>query len=343
MGNTLIKYKETTSLNLSKYLFFDSKIDLNSSKIFKILSYNILADCYADPDWLKQSKKEDLEFKARSLKILKQIQGFDCDIICLQEVDHYHDFYKKQFDDLGYKNIYVRKLGPKHDGVLIGVKSDRYEIVNSVELDLNSDPEYANHPDFQRGSVALFAKIRDIQNPKIEINVLCTHLYWDPKFEHVKYLQTSVICKFLENKLEKDENVVICGDFNSMPSCRLVQMLMTKNAPVKNDKETLNSEGLEIMNKIYSGLGSVFKRFEFDNVYRHYGKLTGQADREYPSYTNYTDGFKDTLDYIFFSKKDFEVKGMLKLPTPEEINSKTLPNGEHPSDHLPIVGILELK
>jgi len=257
-------------------------------------------------------------------------------------LDHYLDFYKKELTALGYKNVFLRKNNSKHDGCLIGVKRDRLDIMESVELDMNLNHEYEKEPDFQRGSVALLAKIRDIRDPKITLSVVCTHIFWDPKFEHVKYLQMSLICKLLENTVKETDNLVVCGDFNSTPNTNVVNLLMTKGIPVLQSTESQSEKGLDVMKKVHLGLDSFLKKFEFDNTYRHYGQVVDQAE-EYPAYTNYTHDFKGTLDHIFFSKNRFEVKGLLGIPKPHEIIGKTLPNEEHPSDHLPIVGILELK
>lgn len=54
--------------------------------------------------------------------------------------------------------------------------------------------------------------------------------------------------------------------------------------------------------------------------------------------------FIECLDYIFynqFGKDVFELKGVRKLPGREK-TAGPLPNGEHPSDHLPIAATFVL-
>lgn len=66
----------------------------------------------------------------------------------------------------------------------------------------------------------------------------------------------------------------------------------------------------------------------------------------YPDFTNYTNNFKNTIDYILIVKlkyndnTDLYLESILKLPDKEildKLNIKTLPNNAFPSDHFPLV------
>ena len=61
---------------------------------FKVLSYNILADCYSKYFMFKYVRHGYLSFQYRSHKILEELKHSNSDIICLQEVDHIEDFYR---------------------------------------------------------------------------------------------------------------------------------------------------------------------------------------------------------------------------------------------------------
>jgi CCR4-NOT transcription complex subunit 6 len=58
-----------------------------------------------------------------------------------------------------------------------------------------------------------------------------------------------------------------------------------------------------------------------------------------PPLTTCTPGFTETIDYIFSA--GVQVKAVRPLPTRESLGKGT-PNGNHPSDHLPIVADLLL-
>lgn len=59
---------------------------------------------------------------------------------------------------------------------------------------------------------------------------------------------------------------------------------------------------------------------------------------EKPKFTNYTVGFVDCLDYIFYEKNKLEIESVVPLPSEEDINKHiALPNAIAPSDHLALV------
>ena len=71
-----------------------------SSSAFRILTYNILADLYADSDFSRtvlfaQCPDYALKISYRKLLLLKELSGYQADIMCFQEVDEKvfeHDF-----------------------------------------------------------------------------------------------------------------------------------------------------------------------------------------------------------------------------------------------------------
>ena len=74
---------------------------------FKVLSYNVLADSLTQ---IKSTKKicqhRDIRFPLLRAEIIQA----EADIICLQECDHYDDFYKPMLEESGYQiNQVVKK------------------------------------------------------------------------------------------------------------------------------------------------------------------------------------------------------------------------------------------
>jgi len=79
------------------------------------------------------------------------------------------------------------------------------------------------------------------------------------------------------------------------------------------------------------------KKSEFDNN-KNAKSFSNKSDyfNNHPLYTNFTDNFKDTIDYIFYSKY-LIVDKILKLPDYSELISEGfLPSSKYPSDHLPL-------
>ena len=69
-----------------------------------------------------------------------------------------------------------------------------------------------------------------------------------------------------------------------------------------------------------------------------------RREREEPLATNYTAGFKGTLDYIFYTSLPLECIERMDIPSFKELDQETaLPSRKHPSDHLPLKAVFIIK
>ena len=119
---------------LLDHIAYQSVTDPN--KLFlKVLSYNILADCYSKYFMFKYVNHGYLHFPFRARRILNEIKEANCDIICLQEMDHYHDFYKGELESLGYalQSTFRRN----RDAVVVGYKREMFKIRAKEAVDYN--------------------------------------------------------------------------------------------------------------------------------------------------------------------------------------------------------------
>ena len=113
--------------------------------------------------------------------------------------------------------------------------------------------------------------------------------------------------------------MIFCGDFNSTPPFGVVEYFSSGHIGADHSdwrsQEGENVVGLEL---------------------NHQPFFTSAAG--YPKYTNYTQGFKDCLDYIWLEKSKFEVTQVVPFPSDEELELYTaLPNIVFPSDHIALV------
>jgi len=80
-------------------------------------------------------------------------------------------------------------------------------------------------------------------------------------------------------------------------------------------------------------------RSSYENYQIYYNNKKGEFPnyiKHHPEFTNFTECFQGTLDYIFYSKQYVPIK-LLKLPTKNDIiKEEYLPNSIHPSDHVKI-------
>jgi len=397
-------------LNIIKQYFTNdyitySKPKSKENKSFTVLSYNILTQRY-----IHKTTKEHkfLEKNIRLDNIVKEIKEINPELFCLQEAndDIISSHIVKQFEK-EYNLIYHNNEGSPLKNV-IGAKKIRFEIINESKViicddkvrynknknknekektekdnggndnESNEDDDEENSQnniiqvDGNRGIINVSMKDKLVKNKTI--NLYCVHFPWRPIYEYQKARIMALIFDLILRK--KINNVIIAGDFNSVPNSILLRMIYYEDwvAEMNRDEEyignfkfnknesNLISETIakmkkrENFNKTINGLlkisKEIYEKFMFRSAYDNYRKEIKQNGhfcflRNHPKYTNYTNKFIDTIDYIFYSKGLNKLK-ILKIPNIEdEVKSNKidmfLPNEKHPSDHLKLVVNFEYK
>eukprot|EP00330_Aristerostoma_sp_ATCC50986_P009280 CAMPEP_0114580540 /NCGR_PEP_ID=MMETSP0125-20121206/4801_1 /TAXON_ID=485358 ORGANISM="Aristerostoma sp., Strain ATCC 50986" /NCGR_SAMPLE_ID=MMETSP0125 /ASSEMBLY_ACC=CAM_ASM_000245 /LENGTH=346 /DNA_ID=CAMNT_0001772155 /DNA_START=167 /DNA_END=1206 /DNA_ORIENTATION=- len=306
-----------------------------------VLSYNILAEAYSD-SFSSDVHPIQLSFAYRSKIVIEEIKKLDADIFFLQEVDNYYNFYKNELKYMGYEVIFNERRN-KIDGIAVGFRKKAFELISSEVINLDTDHIYEKNPEFRRGNIAIVAHLKHLETGKI-VHVLGTHFFWNPRKEHIKYLQMSIIMQYFNKNYSSDDLIIWGGDLNSKPNDNNVNYVSHLIEPTAERMEFFSQEGIEYMKDIHSNMEkNMQKKISFDNAYEFYGAASGNKDKKFPKCTNFTTNFKDTLDHIFFNNKTLKLKKLLKVPDDKTIHEKTLPNKRHPSDHLPIMCVFELK
>lgn len=196
-----------------------------------------------------------------------------------------------------------------------------------------------------------------------------THLHWDPTFDDVKIIQTAVLmeeiarladgwskhppCKdkqlFPFSKADEDSPgadeaiemapsqeyadgatipLIVCGDFNSMPGSGVYELLNTG---------TLAPDHPQLRDFHYGNFTreGMAHPFQLKSAYGSIGEL---------HFTNYTPGFANVIDYIWYSTNAFQVLELLG-----DVDSDYLkrvpgfPNVHFPSDHLALQAKFAIK
>ncbi|CAN7044896.1 unnamed protein product [Brassica oleracea var. botrytis] len=320
---------------------------------FRLVSYNILAQVYVKSSLLPHSPPACLKWKARSHAILGVLKKLEADFFCLQEVDEYDRFYRKNMDSLGYSGIYIQRTGQmKRDGCAIFYKPSCAELVAKERIEYNDLLDSVKADSVQETETSNESKdsrkdSRDLNDPLVRLKRDCvgimaafkinkpfhqvvivanTHLYWDPELADVKLAQAKYLLSRLDqfktlisNEFECTPSLLLSGDFNSIPGDKVYSYLVSGNG---KPAETIEEE-----EEAPVPLCSAY-----------------EVTRGEPKFTNCTPGFTNTLDYIFFSPSDFiKPVSILQLPEPESPDVVGfLPNNHHPSDHLPIGAEFEI-
>lgn len=116
----------------------------SNHKLIFVLSYNILASSYSQPQWFPRSNVQHLEWSFRSKLFEKQFINFNADLICIQEMQEsdFHKWLSPFLDKMGYNSLMFKKqrdvLGNfADDGTNCATfyKRDRFELLTYYELD----------------------------------------------------------------------------------------------------------------------------------------------------------------------------------------------------------------
>jgi CCR4-NOT transcription complex subunit 6 len=323
------------SVNPESPQFDSSSVD--KQKVISILSYNVLAEAYSYV-FAQDIEQKYLDFSHRSPLAVQNIKNFSSDIICLQEIDLVHsDFYKLELEKLGYSVIFAQRPNDIPDGLIFGVKKDSFEI---LEHKIFQFDEAQEDPSYKKGNIAIIAKIKHKYSENI-IHVISTHLFWDPRFDHVKFMQMGQLLTYANKEFTENDIVLWAGDLNSKAYSNQVLYVLNGARPEQEKLES-TADNFQPLLEIYEKFEKVEKRIKWGNAYESYGLAVNDQTRSYPAFTNYTLRFKDTIDHIFFSKSNLKLQALMKVPTEQELNSKALPNHNYPSDHLPLLAFFEI-
>ncbi|XP_077395860.1 protein angel homolog 2 isoform X2 [Festucalex cinctus] len=207
---------------------------------FTVMSYNILAQdlLEANMELYPHCPQEALDWNHRCKMLLEELQKWKPDILCLQEVQENH--YQAQLfpflTEMGYNCVYKRRTGNKTDGCATCYRSSCFSEVSVTPVEFFRPQTEL----LDRHNVGIVAVLRPAvyQGSKVAAkgSLLCvanTHLLFNPRRGDVKLAQLAIMLAEIHSvvKLWKDKgehcNVILCGDFNSLPHTPLYQFITT--------------------------------------------------------------------------------------------------------------------
>jgi nocturnin len=359
-----------TDDDASRYVYDPNRDDASmttstsGARTIQVCQYNALADAlalndafasayYGEDDAEANEEMYDLNWTKRSKDLLRAITSNDSttapDVICMQECDHYYDFFEPELKKLGYAGLYkedqwspCRKFGAPCDGVCIFYKTDKLELLSShapgtprarkddpalnagktlmARFRLKKDPRSESGirnaiGTLIRGNAKPVFSGEDLQ----EIVVVTTHLESAKTVDGIitRLEQTKELCRHLNafaTSLCADVDIVqiiIAGDLNATPNEACVVHLRGRG--MRNAYEDMSA-----------ALGD-----KNSNRFSTWKTRTGLFK---------TGEVKQTIDYILYSAhRGSKVVSVAKLPDESEIPSDVgLPTFGFPSDHLPL-------
>ncbi|ORX58307.1 hypothetical protein DM01DRAFT_1333959 [Hesseltinella vesiculosa] len=320
--------------------------DGDDADTFLVLCYNTLCPMYMSPERYGYTPSWCLEWEYRKDLLLSELQEFDADIVCLQEVatnTYTNDFLPFMQNNGHYEGLFYPKSRSKTmdedqrqlvDGCAVFYKTSRYKLVNHMLVEFNQKalerPEFKECKDtynrlMLKDNIALFLLLEDKQTKK-HLVVTNVHLHWNTAFSDVKLMQIGIMMDELVHFIQRSGYgtlpVVLCGDYNAMPGQGIHEYLL---------KGSLRGSHPEFLNRDYGSYTSIGIKhpFKLKSSYGHLDEL---------DYTNYTVGFKGVLDYIFYTPHRLEPVSLLgPLDRAYMAKQVALPNPHIPSDHIPLL------
>lgn len=283
----------------------------------RVLQWNLLSQALAEQaDGFACCPDAALDWSKRRWRILEEILSYQPDVVCLQEVDHYK-FLSASLGSVGFDGTFYPKPdspccyvrgnnGP--DGCAIFYDRSKFELVRCEKRVLEVFTCQSN----QVTLLCIFRRKLD----DAELCLVTTHL---------KARQGGLLSS-LRNEQGKDlldfvrahrgrRPVIIAGDFNAEPSEPVYRTLITqRDLPLESSYAVRPGSG-------------------------------GVREQE-PPYTTWKIRREGevchTIDYIFYTKPDFQLEARLDLPTEDQIGPGRVPSLAYASDHFSLVADLAL-
>lgn len=346
----------------------------------RISSYNILSRHYLWESVYSYLPLEFTNWRHRLERLDGQFQDLRAvsDIMCFQEMEYqvYKTHWEGKFLENGFQSLFARKPMPGYwtkganlmDGVSIFYNSDKFELLNYQRINMSdhfrSDHIFEQTEDTKerlnsRNTVALIAVLKHKLTDET-IFISNTHLYWSPKHDDVKFMQTYLLTKLLQQAISRhykssdDDHlselimkykpkIVMVGDFNSEPNSMVYEFMSTGQLDTGKEDRWVHDygKGFTKGDVILNPLGcfkSPYKELYDEGIFTK---------------TTYTPKFKGIIDYMWFNDGSMdcrmgETNGIKFTKVLGDIDQQYLdqwegfPNGEFPSDHIPIMVELEL-
>ncbi|XP_022672627.1 CCR4-NOT transcription complex subunit 6-like isoform X2 [Varroa jacobsoni] len=332
-----------------------------------VMCYNVLCDKYATRTMYGYCPSWALTWEYRRKGIMEEIRSNSADIITLQEVEteQFYNYFEPELKHEGWEGIFSPKSRAKSmpetdrkhvDGCAIFYKTSKFSVLDKHLIEFNQlamanaegSDDMLNRV-MTKDNISLAVLLQLKEHPDVPVLVCTAHIHWDPEYCDVKLIQTMMLMNELQTIHEKskalakttDIPIILTGDLNSLPDSGVIEYL-------RNGRIACDHPDFKELNSYRSCL----KKMTVDsnsqlgaNSYTHPFQLEqGYTENDMP-YTNYTYDFQGMIDYIFFTKKQITVAGILGPLDPEWLAENKVigcPHQEIPSDHIPLVAQLQL-
>ncbi|XP_008940843.1 PREDICTED: protein angel homolog 1 [Merops nubicus] len=202
---------------------------------FRVMSYNILAQDLVEQgfDLYLHCHPDILNWNYRLPNLLQEIQHWDPDVLCLQEVqeNHYWEQLEPTFREMGFACFYKRRTGRKTDGCAVCYKHSRFQLISLSPIEyFRPGLDVLN-----RDNVGLVLLLQPLLPEGLDLKAvspLCvanTHVLFNPRRGDIKLAQMALLLAEIDKIARTTEGsyypVILCGDLNSVPDSPLYKFI----------------------------------------------------------------------------------------------------------------------
>ncbi|KAF4676419.1 CCR4-NOT transcription complex subunit 6-like [Perkinsus olseni] len=317
-----------------------------TGQAIKLLNWNILADIYCTPQQYPYCPPWALSWNYRRHLIIKQIAALEGDVVCLQEVqsDHFYSSLLPALEALGFGYLYAPKtreiFTDKYceEGCAILYRKSRFSVVDSFTIEFDAHAKDSaryqgarntkQRNRLSKGNVALACLLEDSRCGGRPLGIVNTHITADVDAGDVKLWQAMCMLEVVQGWSNSQNGVlpiIMCGDFNSTPESAVYELLTTGRL----SPSSIPDDPFGILPPVSQMHHSLPLRSIYPAV------VNSEA-----TYTNYTQKFQGTLDYICFTQNSLRGLAVSNTYSYEELSAETaLPSPTQPSDHILTVGV----
>lgn len=177
-------------------------------------------------------------WEIRSKIFLQELSSMQADILCLQDVDLFKEFWCPQLMLRGYDTVYKHRTQQKdytYEGVLIAFKRDRFQVFKTVEVEFNNAvQDHSKGSTFKERSktddVGVIAFLQPINHKDIPCSLCVASVmlsesvgFSDVRAAHVQYLTQCIESANREFQLP----VIIGINLNDTPGSMAYTLLRT--------------------------------------------------------------------------------------------------------------------
>ena len=180
-----------------------------------VATWNALAHSY--------HVETDASFELRKHQIREVLTRCPVDILCLQEVDCWEEFWAPTLLDLGYEAEFFQRP-QRRDGLVIAVQHAGLSLLRKEKVFFDDLADKYDDLQFKRQNIGLLCEFRSVALDRTVV-VANTHLYWNPQKPEVKMGQLQMLRESLLAFAGGDvtaQPIILAGDFNASPDGALV-------------------------------------------------------------------------------------------------------------------------